>query len=506
MAEKLNINSGLSTNPGSLSSDVVMNTPALGYDGINQFDYEDVIDKIEKQQVDSGLAFGVDEEFRRSVDAAAVAINPYAIGNMDNVNSPYPGRSTGTYNPYSQTQAPDLNSAEGIARFRAQGAANSMKKNPDLAPGYENPIEVGIRESNFERYYKNPQFGRLGWHPYANNEEYYNQNTTVWDDWSRMSGEWGGLFSTGFKSVYRSIGDIFEGGYVAPDLESAYEFEDAMRIGNSSREGGVVSMKFLNNLALNSAYTFGIIGSIAVEEIVLAGASALSGGALAPAASAKTALNVGKIGRHLVHGTTVGRTAKFSKDMLNALRNTDKARDFFTVSKGGNMVGNLFVPEMMYAAKSIKTARQAGKNLSNIAKVNKYFGGFYRDIRAVNLAAAESKMEAGMVYNKMLDEEYRKYKKDNGGSTPPLKGAEGEITMESIHDYANKASFAAGMWNFPLIYLTNKLVLDGALRGFKPMGRVLDETISGIGSRVLRNKRVLKDVFYDAGKNQVKRL
>ena len=86
MAEKLNINSGLSTNPGSLSSDVVMNTPALGYDGINQFDYEDVIDKIEKQQVDSGLAFGVDEEFKRSVDAAAVVINPYAIGNMDNVH------------------------------------------------------------------------------------------------------------------------------------------------------------------------------------------------------------------------------------------------------------------------------------------------------------------------------------------------------------------------------------------------------------------------------------
>ena len=31
--------------------------------------------------------------------------------------------------------------------------------------------------------------------------------------------------------------------------------------------GGVFSMRFLNNLALNSAYTFGIIGSIAVEEL-----------------------------------------------------------------------------------------------------------------------------------------------------------------------------------------------------------------------------------------------
>ena len=47
MAEELNINPGLPTNPGTLSSNVVMNTPALGYDGINQFDYEDVIDRIE---------------------------------------------------------------------------------------------------------------------------------------------------------------------------------------------------------------------------------------------------------------------------------------------------------------------------------------------------------------------------------------------------------------------------------------------------------------------------
>lgn len=476
----------------------VIDNPPIGFDQFNQFDYQDVIDRLDTFAVDDGAAFGIDDNFRRSVDAAAVKINSYPIGNTGNVNSPYPGNATAEYNPFLQQSPPDLTTEAGRRRYMQSAESEAKRLFPDATPGYTNPIEVGLRSSNFERYYKHPMFGELGWHPYANNEEYYNANSTTWDDLSRMSGEWSGLFGTGFASVYRAIGDLFGDNslYLDPDLESAMEFEDAMRIGNSTR-GGVSG--FMNNLALNTAYTFGIIGSIAVEEIAMAGVTAVMP-AVAPATGTRTAFNIGRLGKTIVNSFDVGRAARATKEMLDVLRNSDKAKDFFTLAHGGRIAGNLFAPETLYAIKSIKTAKQAGTNLSNIAKANKYFGGFYRDLRAINLAMAESKLEAGMVYNKMLHEEYSKYKMENNGAFPT------EDALEKISDYATKAAFAATLWNFPLIYATNKLVLDGALRGFKPMGRVLDETISGIGGRVLRNKKALKDVFYDAGKWQITRL
>tara|TARA_R110002020_G_scaffold36503_5_gene109853 strand:- start:42690 stop:59861 length:17172 start_codon:yes stop_codon:yes gene_type:complete len=484
--------------PSSEPSSNVIDNPPIGFDQFNQFDYQDVIDRLDTFAVEDGAAFGIDDNFRRSVDAAAVKINKYPIGNTGNVNSPYPGNATAEYNPFLQQSPPDLTTEAGRRRYMQSAESEAKRLFPDATPGYTNPIEVGLRSSNFERYYKHPMFGELGWHPYANNEEYYNANSTTWDDLSRMSKEWPSLFGTGFASVYRSVGDLFGDNslYLDPDLESAMEFEDAMRIGNSTR-GGVSG--FMNNLALNTAYTFGIIGSIAVEEIAMAGATAAMP-AVAPATGARTAFNIGRAGKAIVNSFDVGRAARATKDMLDVLRNSDKAKEFFTLAHGGRIAGNLFAPETLYAIKSIKTAKQAGTNLSNIAKANKYFGGFYRDLRAVNLAMAESKLEAGMVYNKMLNEEYAKYKMENNGAFPT------EDALEKISDYASKAAFAATLWNFPLIYGTNKLVLDGALRGFKPMGRVLDETISGVGGRVLRNKKALKDVFYDAGKWQATRL
>ena len=79
--------------------------------------------------------------------------------------------------------------------------------------------------------------------------------------------EFSGLFGNAFMSGYRAMGDLFTGEYGDPDFEGAMAFENAMRVGNTTRDGVGA---FTNNFLLNSAYTMGIIGSIAVEELVLA--------------------------------------------------------------------------------------------------------------------------------------------------------------------------------------------------------------------------------------------
>jgi hypothetical protein len=48
-------------------------------------------------------------------------------------------------------------------------------------------------------------------------------------------------------------------------------------------------------------------------------------------------------------------------------------------------------------------------NLTNLAKLSKTAGGFYRDVRNLNMALSEARLEAGMVENKVFDELYNKH-------------------------------------------------------------------------------------------------
>ena len=64
------------------------------------------------------------------------------------------------------------------------------------------PRFAGMRQSQFMRYYEHPDFADLGFTPYANMEEYYNANSTMWDDMGRMWGQYTSLAGAGFTSVY----------------------------------------------------------------------------------------------------------------------------------------------------------------------------------------------------------------------------------------------------------------------------------------------------------------
>ena len=479
--------------PPTAQPNIIDETSLGGYTGRDEFDFQTVEDALSGVYTD---ILPVDENFKRMIDENTDYINNYSVGGLNNARSSVPGKATSTYNPYSNQTGPDLNTPEG--RLRALQRANyNTGQEKDPAPGFVDPIETSVRRSNFDRYWNHPKFAKLGWHPYVNMEEYYNDNSTLMDDMSRMSGQWMSLAGTGFTSVYRSLSDLFsdDHSYTDPDVVSAMEFADAMRIGNSTR-GGFGG--FTNNLMLNSAYTFGILGSIAIEEVAMLGATALSGPA-APAtgaaAAVRTGHNVGKGMRAVGQFFDVYKFANATRNMMKTLNAADKSRDFYNAMKaGGKFVGDIFAPETMYALKNLRSTKNAIGNTGNLAKINRTFGGFYRDLRAVNLAMAESKMESGMVYNDQMHNLYNEYMLANDGASPDIE------EFKRMDGNANKAAFATTMWNFPVIYISNRIVLDGALRGFKPMGRIMDETMSGVGGRILRNKKAIKDVYYDAGK------
>jgi hypothetical protein len=403
-------------------------------------------------------------------------IDKYGIGAMASLGVAVPSFASDTYNPRSQDQPADND-------FSLIQKALTLEKKP-ISETRMAPIFSGMRQGQFERYYNHPEFDKLGFSPYSNMENYYNANSTIWDDMTRMRGQWMSLAGTGLNSVY---GSLFSGGdYLAPDFEAATEFEDTMGISSSTRGGGLA---FFNNLAANSAYTFGILSSIAIEEIILAGASGLSGGALAAPAAVKTASNVGKAGKALYSFTKLfDRTRK----ILQKAKELETARDFYNAATTGgkmalNTLGKGFTPNTLKAFQNMKTAQNAGQNMTNLAKMGTGFGGFYRDLRAVNLAMAESKLESGMAYNKVMRQGLTDANNFSGG--------QGITDGRDVSNAANQAAFKTMLGNAPLIYASNWFVIGNAMGGFQ---RGIQRTI---GSTF--QKGISKNIVNTAGKKVI---
>lgn len=443
--------------------------------------FQPVMDMFDSEENDV-LMSRMDLAQLQQLDALKPLIDSTGIRSNANAAARRPTLSSNTFDPVLQQNPPNLREPGGFERMMDQSLKSTVenfKKNIAPGTGVAAPAFTGMVQSNFMRYYEHPKFQELGWKPYADNEAYYNANSTIYDDMSRMWGQFGSLAGTGFMGGYRSIGSMFTGDSMTTDLKSANEFEDAMAVGNSSRSG---ALAWTNNLLLNSAYTVGIIGSIAAEELALAALEVATFGGATPLVAARTTANAARLARSVGQATTVGRLYSAGRGMMTALKGVDAAKDFWSAARaGGKITAGIFAPETVAAVKRLKTTEVVAQNLTNMAKASEYAGAFYRDARALNLALSESKLEGGMVYNQMIKDGMDIKFTENGG---------GPVTTEQVADIQNnahKAAFATTMTNMPVIYLTNKLVLGNSLGGFnKSLGRIFNEQAKGIGSRIIR--------------------
>lgn len=450
-------------------------------------------------------------EYKAMLQRHANQINSFSPGAIGNMSDPNPTLSTDTYNPYKQKHGADLSTPEGkMQLFRT----SHLRAKPSGEVKIADPIYAGIRSHNFDRYYQHPEFNKLGWHPYANNEEYYNANSSWWDDAARSSSHFVNLVGTGFMGPLRSIGDLFDGDdyFSGKDMASAAEFADAMRIGNSTR-GGV--FEFSNNLALQMGYMIGTIGEIAVEELALWGATAgltaaapatfggtaPAAGAAATAATARTAVNIGRLGRVLSNTFDISRMANASRNMYRSFRTVDGAKDFYNGFKTtGKFLADVIAPETAYAIRTLNSTANGAQNLTNLAKMSKTFGGFYRDLRSLNLALAESKMEGGMVYAQQLANGYAYKTQENNGQ--PLSTEQ----MNDVVDKASKAAYHTTLLNAPVIYFSNQLTLGTAFGAYnRSLARMLGDNIDGLAKRVIKTQgskaagKIATRPFADAG-------
>lgn len=420
----------------------------------------------------------VSDEYKNMISAYQTDIDKFGPVNMGNINSDIPSPTFSTL----PNQNPNTYEAE-MSSLLDSIRAPMVKEEGALSK----PIFENVRSLNFDRQYKSNAFGDIGFTPYASMDDIYNQNMTAYDGWQRGWEQFQHLAGTGFVSSYRSIADFFDGDdYISsPDLTSAYEMEDAMRIGGST-DGSFIGKA--GNLGLNFGYTAGIVASVAFEEVVMAAAAAAgtipSGGSSWAAFAAGTMNNLRKVANLF----DVARAAKASRDLVKTLKNIENARSFYNVSRGVASASLKFVaPELTHAIKNWKTTGNTAKNLLNIGKNTHVFGAFYRDMRMINASMSESKMEAGMVFNQieMNGLNYFNYK----------NGAGNGITEQQAKDTRIKAAdgaFKAQMRNFLIIHASNRIVLKNAFGGWqRKLGKETQRILRGKGGKAIKAEKYL---------------
>ena len=339
----------------------------------------------------------------------------------------------------------------------------------------------GMDHMKFERYYGwSNLYQEHGFNPMRDNESFYNEHSSWGDDMVKASTQWSNLFSLGMRDAF-SFGSML-------DEEASRDYAKAVELGSSSK-GGLSG--FSTNLFLNSGYSVGIMGEMVLEELALAGVTALSAGTLS---ELTIPLMVGRGAKALSKMKNAWSTGRNLIKTIGSLKDVNKARGFFNQALG--TAGRVLNPlenttDFLRGVNKVEDFRKMG----NLAKTAHGFGAFYRDVRNVRLAFGESSLEGGMVQNDLKDDLFDNFVANNG-RTP------NEQEMEAIADTARKAGLSTTWANLPTIFFSNKLVFDNMFKTFNPMRNVGADVIEkGLGGNLMFNRRAAKDAFEVVEKN-----
>jgi hypothetical protein len=220
---------------------------------------------------------------------------------------------------------------------------------------------------------------------------------------------------------------------------------------------------------MNFGYTAGIVLEAIAEEVAFLGIEAATAGGATPLVAAGTAKNIDKIWKGIKGLDFAKDFAKSLKGTLKGLANPNGARKFWEGVRSSENLARFgrFLNPLENTFDAVQNVRKL-KNLDNItslAAISKTAGGFYRDIRTINMATSEARLEAGMNENKVYDILYNEHY--NRFGEPPSNEEQRNIIKR-----AKESSVDTFYKNAGLIYMSNKLTFGnvtsprGGLRNF----------------------------------------
>ena len=305
--------------------------------------------------------------------------------------------------------------------------------------------------AHFKRYYAYgaKTFDKIGFNPMKDNESTFNENTSVWQDFGRqLTHSFVPLFTRGFVAGPKSLLKMIHGDFTSGDLDDAREYEEAAAIGTSTKKGLV---PFFSNTFMNFGYTAGIISEIVTEEIAAGLLAPVTGGLSFLGATKNSISNVYKAAK----GLKFAKDAENTVQTVQSLNNLKNANSFW---KDANYLLDTPVGSFLNPVNNARRSFQNAKasNLTNLATAFKTAGGFYQDVRSINAAISESRLEAGMVQDKVYNNKYDQFYLRN--KRAPTNEEQEDMTKVSV-----KSGLETFYKNAGLIYGTNKITFGNIL-------------------------------------------
>ena len=394
-------------------------------------------------------------------------------GNPANENV-MPTPQIGDFDDKTKEVKAAINKLNNISDLAKNNVTNIQSKYTDPLADAKmftfNPTYKGL---NWDRYKNHSSFDKLGFDPFRDNEKFYNENSSIWSDFTRGVQGFGKITAGAFINTAADLPKLLTGDW-APNTEAAKDTERIMAETMSTR--GTFGSSVIN-FGINAGFTVGIIGELFVEEALLAavglGGAFETGGASLGAAGYLAAVRAGMAGSKIMGlGKTTGALLKTIKNLDNAV----EAKKYFT-QFGRGAAG--FLNPLESTTNLIRNFDNL-KGLTQVAQASRSFGAFFKDIRDINRSFSEAKLEGGFVQNamfeKLLSEAYA-----NGKTPTPEE-------IDKIKEVSLTAGYVNQMINFPVIQYTNNIAFGGLTR---PLNRLIGATEDSV--RML-NKTVTADI------------
>lgn len=328
---------------------------------------------------------------------------------------------------------------------KTSAVVNSQQNKRAYAPMYT--FDSSPKGAFKDRYkaYGQETYNRVGFNPLIDNESWYNDNTTFGDDLTRtMRVAALPMLGLGFMSPLHSYGNMMQGKspFDTSD-EEASEYDYLNQLAYSSK-GGLGG--FTNNLVLSASYSAGILLEGAIEGALIGGAvGAVEGGVMAiPGAALGGAAgfikNLARLPKSLY------QSAKAMGNMMKQIQtysNLAKSKQLWKQAAGNF---GKFINPLDNTLQGFKTS----ENMVNLARAARTVGGFWNDVKNINMGIAEGRLEGGFTKQQTYEELYNDYYNEFGVAPSA------ELQMQFM-EQANAAGWRNSLNNAMLVFYSNKI-------------------------------------------------
>ena len=387
--------------------------------------------------------------------------------------------------PYDKKQIASTTQDKLLARVaKTQHRSYQHEDNSQYAKSFMyDASSTGAHKARYKAYGQKT-FDKIGFNPELNNEEVFNANTTIFDDFVRMGTQAAApMFFQGLFANPKSYAKAFTGDF-GQDVEEAKSYEEYSSIGMSTK-GGVLG--FVNNVLNSAAYSVGVMSEAALEYATI---GAIEGSLVGPEGTViggAVGGFTGAIKGLLSVPKSLWNMGKYGGKMLTNLKNLEKFNDakrLFKVASTGTVN---FINPLNNTAQGLKSFTN-NDNLSNLARTAKTAGGLFRDVIGMNMALSEGRLEGGFVENNTYNKLYDKFWVEKNRA--PTDDEQLEMRKTS-----KVAGFRDTWKNGLLVFYSNKIAFKNLVEGNFMAG----------ASRKVRQVGKEFDIVYEAGKKGVKK-